>query len=128
MNMQMKRPPGREGKQVLTLYLDPSVLNRFRQLALDCGTSTQTLAEEAIEFIATNRNKPEPDPDDVASFARRLLATANLSPEEKQREMDVCLDNIMAADCPALRELQEALRRDREKEKAPPRKGNRQGL
>ena len=46
-----KRPPSREGKRVLSVYLDPLAWKQLRQMALDTGTSTQALGEEAINLL-----------------------------------------------------------------------------
>ena len=46
-----KRPPSREGKRVLSVYLDPLAWKQLRQLALDFDTSTQALGEEAVNLL-----------------------------------------------------------------------------
>ena len=46
-----KRPPSREGKRVLSVYLDPLAWKQLRQLALDVDTSTQALGEEAVNLL-----------------------------------------------------------------------------
>ena len=46
-----KRPPSREGKRVLSVYLDPLAWKQLRQLALDSDTSTQALGEEAVNLL-----------------------------------------------------------------------------
>jgi hypothetical protein len=46
-----KRPPSREGKRVLSIYLDPLAWKQLRQLALDADTSTQALGEEAVNLL-----------------------------------------------------------------------------
>jgi hypothetical protein len=46
-----KRPPSREGKRVLSIYLDPLAWKQLRQLALDTDTSTQALGEEAVNLL-----------------------------------------------------------------------------
>lgn len=46
-----KRPPSREGKRVLSVYLDPLAWKQLRQLALDTDTSTQALGEEAVNLL-----------------------------------------------------------------------------
>jgi hypothetical protein len=48
-----KRPPSREGKRVLSVYLDPIAWKQLRQLALDTETSTQALGEEAVNLLFT---------------------------------------------------------------------------
>jgi len=45
------RPPSREGKRVLSIYLDPLAWKQLRQLALDSETSTQALGEEAVNLL-----------------------------------------------------------------------------
>jgi hypothetical protein len=49
------RPPSRAGKRVLSIYIDPVAWKQLRQLALDTGTSTQALGEEAINLLFTQR-------------------------------------------------------------------------
>lgn len=49
----VKRPPGREGKRVLSVYLDPLAWKQLRQLALDTDSTTQTLGEEAVNLLFT---------------------------------------------------------------------------
>ena len=46
-----KRPPSREGKRVLSIYLDPLAWKQLRQLALQEETSTQALGEDAINLL-----------------------------------------------------------------------------
>ena len=46
-----KRPPSRDGKRVLSVYLDPLAWKQLRQLALDGETSTQALGEEAVNLL-----------------------------------------------------------------------------
>jgi hypothetical protein len=48
-----RRPPSREGKRVLSVYLDPLAWKQLRQLALDTETSTQALGEEAVNLLFT---------------------------------------------------------------------------
>ena len=48
-----KRPPSRTGKRVLSLYLDPLAWKQLRQLALDTGSTTQALGEEAVNLLFT---------------------------------------------------------------------------
>ena len=45
------RPPSRQGKRVLSIYLDPIAWKQLRQLALDEETTTQALGEEAINLL-----------------------------------------------------------------------------
>ena len=45
-----KRPPSREGKRVLSIYLDPLAWKQLRQLA-HMDTTTQALGEEAINLL-----------------------------------------------------------------------------
>jgi len=50
------RPPSREGKRVLTLYLDPMGWKQLRLMALEHGTSTQELGVEALnDFFAKHK-------------------------------------------------------------------------
>jgi hypothetical protein len=46
-----RRPPSREGKRVLSVYLDPLAWKQLRQLALDTETTTQGLGEEAVNLL-----------------------------------------------------------------------------
>jgi hypothetical protein len=45
------RPPSREGKRVLSIYLPPEAWKQLRMLSLDLETSTQALGEEAINLL-----------------------------------------------------------------------------
>jgi hypothetical protein len=45
------RPPSREGKRVLSIYLPPEAWKQLRLLSLDLETSTQALGEEAINLL-----------------------------------------------------------------------------
>jgi hypothetical protein len=45
------RPPSREGKRVLSIYLPPEAWRQLRMLSLDLETSTQALGEEAINLL-----------------------------------------------------------------------------
>lgn len=46
-----RRAPSREGKRVLSIYLDPLAWKQLRQLALDTETPTQALGEEAVNLL-----------------------------------------------------------------------------
>ena len=46
-----KRPPSRDGKRVLSIYLDPLAWKQLRQLALQEDTTTQALGEEAVNLL-----------------------------------------------------------------------------
>jgi hypothetical protein len=46
-----KRPPSREGKRVLSIYLPPEAWKQLRMLAVNLETSTQDLGEEAINML-----------------------------------------------------------------------------
>ena len=48
-----KRPPSREGKRILSIYLDPLAWKQLRMLALETDTSAQALGEEAINLLFT---------------------------------------------------------------------------
>jgi hypothetical protein len=48
-----KRPQSRTGKRVLSVYLDPLAWKQLRQLALDSGSTTQALGEEAVTLLFT---------------------------------------------------------------------------
>jgi hypothetical protein len=50
-----KRPPSRDGKRVLTIYLDPLAWKQLRLLALEGETTTQALGEEAINLLFASR-------------------------------------------------------------------------
>jgi hypothetical protein len=45
------RPPSREGKRVLSIYLPPEAWKQLRLLSLDLETSTQALGEEAVNLL-----------------------------------------------------------------------------
>lgn len=45
------RPPSREGKRVLSIYLPPEAWKQLRMLSLNLETSTQALGEEAINLL-----------------------------------------------------------------------------
>ncbi|MGO9356971.1 MAG: ribbon-helix-helix domain-containing protein [Xanthobacteraceae bacterium] len=45
------RPPSREGKRVLSIYLPPEAWKQLRLLSLNRETSTQALGEEAINLL-----------------------------------------------------------------------------
>ena len=45
------RPPSREGKRVLSIYLKPEVWKQIRMLSLNLESSTQTLGEEAVNLL-----------------------------------------------------------------------------
>ena len=45
------RPPSREGKRVLSVYLTPEAWKQLRMLSLNLESSTQTLGEEAINLL-----------------------------------------------------------------------------
>ena len=45
------RPPSREGKRVLSIYLPPEAWKQLRLLSLNLETSTQALGEEAINLL-----------------------------------------------------------------------------
>ena len=45
------RPPSREGKRVLSIYLPPEAWKQLRMLSLNLETSAQTLGEEAINLL-----------------------------------------------------------------------------
>lgn len=45
------RPPSREGKRALTVYLPPEAWKQLRMLSLNLETSTQALGEEAVNLL-----------------------------------------------------------------------------
>jgi hypothetical protein len=45
------RPPSREGKRVLSIYLKPEAWKQLRMLSVNLESSTQTLGEEAINLL-----------------------------------------------------------------------------
>ena len=45
------RPPSREGKRVLSIYLPPEAWKQLRLLSLNMETSAQALGEEAINLL-----------------------------------------------------------------------------
>jgi hypothetical protein len=46
-----RRPPSREGKRVLSVYLPPEAWKQLRMLAVNMETSTQDLGEQAINML-----------------------------------------------------------------------------
>ena len=46
-----KRPPSREGKRALTVYLRPEAWKQLRMLSLQIESSTQALGEDAINLL-----------------------------------------------------------------------------
>jgi hypothetical protein len=46
-----KRPPSREGKRVLSIYLAPEAWKQLRLLSLNLGSPTQALGEEAVNLL-----------------------------------------------------------------------------
>ncbi len=46
-----KRPPSREGKRVLSIYLPPEAWKQLRMLAVNLETSTQDLGEQAVNML-----------------------------------------------------------------------------
>jgi len=45
------RPPCREGKRVLSVYLTPEAWKQLRMLSLNLESSTQSLGEEAVNLL-----------------------------------------------------------------------------
>jgi hypothetical protein len=45
------RPPSREGKRVLSIYLPPEAWKQLRMLSLNLDTSSQALGKEAINLL-----------------------------------------------------------------------------
>ncbi len=45
------RPPSREGKRVLSIYLKPEAWKQLRMLSVNLESPTQTLGEEAINLL-----------------------------------------------------------------------------
>lgn len=48
---KIARPPSREGKRVLSIYLPPEAWKQLRMLSLDLEISTQALGEEAVNLL-----------------------------------------------------------------------------
>ena len=46
-----RRPPSREGKRVLSIYLKPEAWKQMRMLAVQLESSTQALGEEALNLL-----------------------------------------------------------------------------
>ena len=46
-----RRPPSREGKRALTVYLNREAWKQMRMLAMNMETSTQALGEDAINML-----------------------------------------------------------------------------
>lgn len=45
------RPPSREGKRVLSVYLKPEAWKQLKMLSLNLENSTQSLGEEAVNLL-----------------------------------------------------------------------------
>ena len=45
------RPPSREGKRILSVYLKPEAWKQLRMLSVNLETPTQALGEEAINLL-----------------------------------------------------------------------------
>jgi hypothetical protein len=45
------RPPSREGKRVLSIYLKPEAWKQLRMLSVNLESPTQALGEEAINLL-----------------------------------------------------------------------------
>lgn len=45
------RPPSREGKRILSVYLKPEAWKQLRMLSLNLESPTQSLGEEAINLL-----------------------------------------------------------------------------
>jgi hypothetical protein len=45
------RPPSREGKRVLSIYLPPEAWKQLRMLSVNLEMSSQALGEEAINLL-----------------------------------------------------------------------------
>jgi antitoxin-like ribbon-helix-helix protein len=45
------RPPSREGKRALTVYLRPEAWKQLRMLSVQIESSTQALGEDAINLL-----------------------------------------------------------------------------
>ena len=46
-----RRPPSREGKRVLSVYLTPEAWKQLRMLSVNLESSTQSLGEEAVNLL-----------------------------------------------------------------------------
>jgi hypothetical protein len=46
-----QRPPSREGKRALTVYLKPEAWKQLRMLSVQIESSTQALGEDAINLL-----------------------------------------------------------------------------
>jgi hypothetical protein len=47
----VQRPPSREGKRVLSIYLKPEAWKQLRMLSVQVESSTQALGEDAINLL-----------------------------------------------------------------------------
>jgi hypothetical protein len=47
----VQRPPSREGKRALTVYLRPEAWKQLRMLSVQIESSTQALGEDAINLL-----------------------------------------------------------------------------
>jgi hypothetical protein len=48
---QSARPPSREGKRVLSIYLSPEAWKQLRMRSVNLETPTQALGEEAVNLL-----------------------------------------------------------------------------
>lgn len=54
------RPTSRQGKRVLSVFIEPQVWRQLRAMALDEGTTTQALGVEALSLLFAQRGKGQP--------------------------------------------------------------------
>jgi hypothetical protein len=47
----VRRPPSREGKRVMSIYLRPEAWKQLRMLSVQIESSTQALGEDAINLL-----------------------------------------------------------------------------
>jgi hypothetical protein len=53
------RPPSREGKAALTVWVEPALAKQLKQLALDENTTVQTLVVQAINDLLAKRTSKQ---------------------------------------------------------------------
>lgn len=51
------RPPSRQGKRVVSAYIDATAAKQLRQLSADLDRSTQALVEEALNDLFRKHNR-----------------------------------------------------------------------
>ena len=56
-SVKAPRPPSRQGKRVISAYIEPAAAKQLRLLAVDEETSAQALLEEALNDLFRKYNR-----------------------------------------------------------------------